>query len=157
MSVPVAGLPRRLALSALAGAGRFCALGSGGTRWRGVPAGHRRGLADLQPKRVPRQGFKDSDSWLPKYRSERKSYITNPNLATTLVRILKEEAKSPDQLFLECNPGESAGDHLSLEFIARATFPRPSVGARLRHDPLEQLGWSVPVVTPGNISAAVCT
>ncbi|XP_032718763.1 dimethyladenosine transferase 2, mitochondrial [Lontra canadensis] len=119
MSVPVAGLPRRLALSALAGAGRFCALGSGGTRWRGVPAGHRRGLADLHPKLVPRQDFKDSNSWLPKYRSERKSYITNPNLATTLVRILKEEAKSPDQLFLECNPGPGILTQALLESKAK--------------------------------------
>ncbi|XP_045838148.1 dimethyladenosine transferase 2, mitochondrial isoform X2 [Meles meles] len=119
MSVPVAGLPRRLALSALAGAGRFCVLGSGATRWRGVSGGHRRGLADLQPKLVPPQGLKDSNSWLPKYRSERKSYITNPTLAATLVRILKEEAKSPDQLFLECNPGPGILTQALLESKAK--------------------------------------
>lgn len=119
MSVPVAGLPRRLALSALAGAGRFCVLGSGATRWRGVSGGHRRGLADLQPKLVPRQGLKDSNSWLPKYRSERKSYITNRTLAATLVRILKEEAKSPDQLFLECNPGPGILTQALLESKAK--------------------------------------
>ncbi|XP_008693244.1 dimethyladenosine transferase 2, mitochondrial [Ursus maritimus] len=105
MSVPVAGLPPRLALSALVGAGRFCVLGSGAVRWRGVRAAHRRGLSDLHPQLMPCQGFRDSPSWLPKYRSESKSYITSPKLATTLVRILKKEKKNADSLILECNPG----------------------------------------------------
>ncbi|XP_064450507.1 dimethyladenosine transferase 2, mitochondrial isoform X3 [Mirounga angustirostris] len=121
MSVPVTGLPARLALSALAGAGRFCVLGSGVARWRGVRAGHRRGLSDLHLQLVPSQGFRDSPSWLPKYRSEPKSYVTSPKLATTLVQILKKEGKNPDQLFLECNPvpaqKETLFRHLGIEAV----------------------------------------
>ncbi|XP_004400530.1 PREDICTED: dimethyladenosine transferase 2, mitochondrial [Odobenus rosmarus divergens] len=119
MSVPVAGLPPRLALSAFAGAGRFCVLGSGAARWRGVRAGHRRGLSDLHLQLVPSQGFRDSPSWLPKYRSEPKSYVTSPKLATTLVQILKKERKNPDQLFLECNPGPGILTQALLESKAK--------------------------------------
>lgn len=130
MSVPVAGLPPRLALSALAGAGRFCVLGSGAVRWRGVRAAHRRFLSDLQPQLMPCQGFRDSPSWSPKYRSESKSYITSPKLATTLVRILKEE--NADRLILECNPGESAGDCLSSEVHRSCQLPSTARGGPLR-------------------------
>ncbi|XP_032247811.1 dimethyladenosine transferase 2, mitochondrial-like [Phoca vitulina] len=92
MSVLVAGHPPRLALSAFAGAGSFCVLGSGAARWRAVLAGHRGGLSDLHPQLVPSQGFRDSPSWLPKYRSEPKSYITSPKLVTTLVQILRKKS-----------------------------------------------------------------
>ncbi|XP_025286406.1 dimethyladenosine transferase 2, mitochondrial [Canis lupus baileyi] len=105
MSVPAAGLSPRLALSALAGAGRFCVLGPGAARRAGVCPGHRRALSDLHPQLVPTEGFKDSPSWFPRCRSEPRSYITSPKLATTLAHILENERKTPDKLLLECNPG----------------------------------------------------
>ncbi|CAK7317486.1 Dimethyladenosine transferase 2, mitochondrial [Vulpes lagopus] len=105
MSVPAAGLPPRLALSALAGAGRFCVLGPGAARRTGVCPGHRRALSDLHPQPVPTQGFQDSPSWFPRCRSEPRSYITSPKLATTLAHILENERKTADRLLLECNPG----------------------------------------------------
>lgn len=109
MSVPAAGLPPRLALSAMAGAGRFCVLGPGAARRTGVCPGHRRALSDLHPQLVPTQGFKDSPSWFPRCRSEPRSYITSPKLATTLAHILENERKTADKLLLECNPGECVG------------------------------------------------
>uniref|UniRef100_A0A673SUD5 rRNA adenine N(6)-methyltransferase n=1 Tax=Suricata suricatta TaxID=37032 RepID=A0A673SUD5_SURSU len=119
MSVPVAGLPSRLLLSALTGAGRFCVLGSGVARGKAVPARNLRGLSDLHPQLLPSQNFKDSPSWLPKKPSEPRSYITNPNLATTLVQILQEENRNPHQLFLECNPGPGILTQALLESQAK--------------------------------------
>ncbi|XP_058557395.1 dimethyladenosine transferase 2, mitochondrial isoform X3 [Neofelis nebulosa] len=113
MSVP------RLMLSSLAGAGRFCVLGSGAARWKSVRARNRRGLSDLHPQLSPSQGFRDSPSWMPKNRSEPRSYITNPKLATTLVQILQKENRNRHQLFLECNPGPGIVTQALLESQAK--------------------------------------
>ncbi|XP_043424386.1 dimethyladenosine transferase 2, mitochondrial isoform X1 [Prionailurus bengalensis] len=113
MSVP------RLMLSSLPGAGRFCVLGSGAARWKSVRARNRRGLSDLHPQLSPSQGFRDSPSWLPKNRSEPRSYITNPKLATTLVQILQKENRNRHQLFLECNPGPGILTQALLESQAK--------------------------------------
>ncbi|XP_039093410.1 dimethyladenosine transferase 2, mitochondrial [Hyaena hyaena] len=119
MLVPVAGLSPRLLLSALTGAGGVCVLGSGAARWKGVPARNRRGLSDLRPQQLPRQGLKDSPSWMPKRRSEPRSYITSPKLAATLAQILLEEDGNPHQLFLECNPGPGILTQALLESQAK--------------------------------------
>lgn len=143
MLVPVAGLSPWLLLSALTGAGRVCVLGSGAARWKGVPARNRRGLSDLRPQQLPRQGLKDSPPWMPKRRSEPRSYITSPKLAATLAQILQEEDGNPHQLFLECNPGEPV-----VDCISNANLCWLPTGCCLRPGPLKRLAWTVLTVTP---------
>lgn len=144
MWVPWAGLPPRLTLSALTVPGRFCTLRSGAARRKDVPAGHRRALSDFQPKLVPCVGFGKSRVY--KHNSEPKRYITNPRVAENLVRILRRKRKS-GQLFLECNPGESFMDCIFLDIH----FCRSSKTG------FEQFIWSVLIMTPQDISVAVCT
>lgn len=114
MWAPVAGLPPRLTLSAFSGAGRFCVLRHGAARWKDVPARNSRGLSDFHPQLLPSQGFGDSPSWLSKCRFEARHYIINPKLAETVVQILWDK-QDACKVFLECNPGESAGDCIFLD------------------------------------------
>ncbi|XP_016056901.1 PREDICTED: dimethyladenosine transferase 2, mitochondrial [Miniopterus natalensis] len=98
MWVPVAGLSRRLTLSAFSGAGRFCLWRSGAARGKDVAA---RNLSDFQPQ--PSEGFRELSSGVSKSRLESKRYILSPRLAETLVQFLLK--KDGCNLILEFNPG----------------------------------------------------
>lgn len=114
MWAPVAGLPPRQTLSALTGAVRFCILGSGVARRKDASQWNCRGLSDFHPQLLPSLDLRESPSWVFKYRSEPRRYVTSPRLAETLAQVLrgKEDAC---QLLLECNPGESVVDCIFLE------------------------------------------
>lgn len=119
MWVPVAGLPPRLAISALVGAGRFCVLGSGAATRKDWPAVSCRGLSDFQPQVLPSLDFNESPSWVSKCRLEPKRYVTNRRLAETLAQILRGKRKKPRHLFLECNPGPGILTQALLETGAK--------------------------------------
>lgn len=149
MWVPGVRLLSRLMLSALTRAGRFCILKSGAVRLMDVPAGNRRGLSDYYPHLMPSVGFGKSSSRVYRCRSETKRYITSPRVAETLVRILRGKRKSC-QLFLECNPGETlvAFIFLDVHFCRLCKNMASS---------FKQLIWPLLIITPQDISVAVCT
>ncbi|XP_053462937.1 dimethyladenosine transferase 2, mitochondrial [Nycticebus coucang] len=104
MWVPVVGLPPRLMLSALGGAGRFCLLGSGTATLKDLRLGNRRGLSESCPQELPYPDFNESPSVVYKYRGEPKRYVSNRKLAETVAHILQGKRRA-QQLLLECNPG----------------------------------------------------
>ncbi|XP_077024647.1 dimethyladenosine transferase 2, mitochondrial isoform X3 [Tamandua tetradactyla] len=116
---PVAGLPVRLTLSAVAGPGRFCILGSGAVMQKDVLVVSRRTLSDSLPQPLPCPDFGESSSCLSKCRLEPRRYVTSRALAETLARILQRKRKKPYQLFLECNPGPGILTQALLETGAR--------------------------------------
>ncbi|XP_012499819.1 PREDICTED: dimethyladenosine transferase 2, mitochondrial [Propithecus coquereli] len=105
MWVPVAGLPPRLKLSALAGAGRFCIWESGASTRKHFPAKNHRGFSDSYPQLLPYPDFNESPSSVSKCRLEPKRYVTSRRLAETVAQILRGKLERPRHLLLECNPG----------------------------------------------------
>lgn len=103
MWAPVAGLSPLLTLSAFSGAARLCLWRSAAARWKGVPAGSRRGLSDCRPKLAPSEGFKVLPAGVSKSRLEPKRYVLCPNLAETMVPFLLKDDGC--DLILEINPG----------------------------------------------------
>ncbi|XP_012299151.1 dimethyladenosine transferase 2, mitochondrial [Aotus nancymaae] len=120
MWIPVAGLPPRLTLSSLVGAGRFCILGAGAARRKPLQARNRRGLSDSAPQLCPDPDFRKSPS-----RVKSKStlgfnrYITSRRLAETMAQIVCGKQKTPPHLFLECNPGPGILTQALLEVGAK--------------------------------------
>ncbi|XP_011727829.2 dimethyladenosine transferase 2, mitochondrial isoform X2 [Macaca nemestrina] len=105
MWIPVAGLPLRLRLSALASAGRFCILGSGAAMRKHLPARNRRGLADSSPQLLPEPDFRNPPRKASRSSLDFKRYVTDRRLATTLAQIVCGKPNRPPHLLLECNPG----------------------------------------------------
>ncbi|KAK2504622.1 hypothetical protein MC885_006800 [Smutsia gigantea] len=119
MWAPVAGLPPRQTLSALTGAVRFCILGSGVARRKDSPQWNCRGLSDFHPQLLPSMDFRESPSWVFRYGSEPRRYVTNPRLAETLVQVLRGKGVDACQLLLECNPGPGILTQALLESGAK--------------------------------------
>ncbi|XP_008583907.1 PREDICTED: dimethyladenosine transferase 2, mitochondrial [Galeopterus variegatus] len=119
MWVTVAALPPRLSLSALAGTGRFCILGSGAATRKDLPAVPRRGWSDSCPQLMPHPDLGESSSWVSKSSLEPKRYITSRRLAETVAQILRGKRKKPHHLFLECNPGPGILTQALLETGAK--------------------------------------
>ncbi|KAL2770605.1 dimethyladenosine transferase 2, mitochondrial, partial [Daubentonia madagascariensis] len=119
MWVPVAGLPPRLKLSALAGAGRFCILGSGASTRKDLPTRNHRGFSDSYPQLLPKPDLNESPSWVSKRRLEPKRYVTSRRLAETVAQILRGKRKRPCHLLLECNPGPGILTQALLETGAK--------------------------------------
>ncbi|XP_055988240.1 dimethyladenosine transferase 2, mitochondrial isoform X1 [Sorex fumeus] len=118
---PLAGLPPRLALSGVTGPGRLCRLGSGAARRKDVPAGTSRGA---HSRRKPSPDFGETC----KHRFDPKRYITCPNLAKTLAKLMKKP-QNPSPLVLECNPGPGfltkallESDHQVIALESDSTF-----------------------------------
>ncbi|XP_011811164.1 PREDICTED: dimethyladenosine transferase 2, mitochondrial [Colobus angolensis palliatus] len=107
MWIPVARLPPRLRLSALAGAGRFCILGSGAATRKHLPARNRRGLSDCSPQLLPEPDFRNPPKKASRSSLDFKRYVTDRRLAETLAQIVCGKPNRPPHLLLECNPGES--------------------------------------------------
>uniref|UniRef100_A0A2K5NGT8 rRNA adenine N(6)-methyltransferase n=1 Tax=Cercocebus atys TaxID=9531 RepID=A0A2K5NGT8_CERAT len=105
MWIPVAGLPLRLRLSALAGAGRFCILGSGAATRKHLPARNRRGLADSSPQLLPEPDFRNPPRKASRSSLDFKRYVTDRRLAETLAQVVCGKPNRPPHLLLECNPG----------------------------------------------------
>ncbi|XP_045393133.1 dimethyladenosine transferase 2, mitochondrial isoform X2 [Lemur catta] len=99
------GLPPRLKLSALAGAGRFCIWGSGASTREHLPAKNHRGFSDSYPQLLPHPDFDESPSSASKGRSQAKRYVTNRRLAESVAEIVRGKLETPRHLLLECNPG----------------------------------------------------
>nr|XP_036869518.1 dimethyladenosine transferase 2, mitochondrial-like [Manis javanica] len=119
MWAPVAGLPPRQTLSALTGAVRFCILGSGVARRKDASQWNCRGLSDFHPQLLPSLDLRESPSWVFKYRSEPRRYVTSPRLAETLAQVLRGKGEDACQLLLECNPGPGILTQALLESGAK--------------------------------------
>uniref|UniRef100_A0A2K5K8G1 Dimethyladenosine transferase 2, mitochondrial n=1 Tax=Colobus angolensis palliatus TaxID=336983 RepID=A0A2K5K8G1_COLAP len=104
MWIPVARLPPRLRLSALAGAGRFCILGSGAATRKHLPARNRRGLSDCSPQLLPEPDFRNPPKKASRSSLDFKRYVTDRRLAETLAQIVCGKPNRPPHLLLECNP-----------------------------------------------------
>ncbi|XP_023586685.1 dimethyladenosine transferase 2, mitochondrial isoform X2 [Trichechus manatus latirostris] len=118
MWVTVAGLPARLTLSVLTGAGRFSILGSGVATRKDLPEVLRRGFSDSRPQPLPCPDIRESSSCVSKCRLDYKRYVISRRLAETLAQILQGKRKTP-QLVLECNPGPGILTQALLETGAR--------------------------------------
>ncbi|XP_004578906.2 dimethyladenosine transferase 2, mitochondrial [Ochotona princeps] len=116
MWVPVAGLPCRLAPSALAGVSRLCVWKTAAKTRGDQP---RRGLSESSPQPLPCLEFGDSAPWVSKHRLEPKRYVTSRRLAETLAQILRRTQKDPRHLLLECNPGPGVLTQALLETGAK--------------------------------------
>ncbi|KAI5179878.1 Dimethyladenosine Transferase 2 [Manis pentadactyla] len=119
MWAPVSGLPPRQTLSALTGAVRFCILGSGVARRKEASQWNCRGLSDFHPQLLPSLDLRESPSWVFKYRSEPRRYVTSPRLAETLAQVLRGKGEDACQLLLECNPGPGILTQALLESGAK--------------------------------------
>nr|XP_055090685.1 dimethyladenosine transferase 2, mitochondrial isoform X3 [Symphalangus syndactylus] len=119
MWIPVAGFPRRLRLSALAGAGRFCILGSEAATRKHLPAGNRRGLSDSSPQLWPEPDFRNPPKKASKSNLDFKRYVTDRRLAETLAQIVWGKPNRPPHLLLECNPGPGILTQALLEAGAK--------------------------------------
>ncbi|KAL0608768.1 Dimethyladenosine transferase 2, mitochondrial [Plecturocebus cupreus] len=120
MWIPVAGLPPRLTLSSLVGAGRFCILGAGAATRKPLPARNRRGLSDSAPQLCPDPDFRKSPSRVKsKSTLDFNRYITSRRLAETMAQIIGGKQKRPSHLLLECNPGPGILTQALLEVGAK--------------------------------------
>ncbi|XP_026310909.1 dimethyladenosine transferase 2, mitochondrial isoform X2 [Piliocolobus tephrosceles] len=119
MWIPVARLPPRLRLSALAGAGRFCILGSGAATRKHLPARNRRGLSDCSPQLLPEPDFRNPPKKASRSSLDFKRYVTDRRLAETLAQIVCGKPNRPPHLLLECNPGPGILTEALLEAGAK--------------------------------------
>ncbi|XP_024104394.2 dimethyladenosine transferase 2, mitochondrial isoform X3 [Pongo abelii] len=119
MWIPVAGLPRRLRLSALAGAGRFCILGSEAATRKHLPARNSCGLSDSSPQLWPEPDFRHQPKKASKSSLDFKRYVTDRRLAETLAQIYLGKPNRPPHLLLECNPGPGILTQALLEAGAK--------------------------------------
>uniref|UniRef100_F6WYW7 rRNA adenine N(6)-methyltransferase n=1 Tax=Callithrix jacchus TaxID=9483 RepID=F6WYW7_CALJA len=120
MWIPVAGLPPRLTLSSLVGAGRFCFLGAGAATRKPLQARNRRGLSDSAPQLCPDPDFRKSPSRVKsKSTLDFSRYITSRRLAETMAQLVRGKEKKPSHLFLECNPGPGILTQALLEVGAK--------------------------------------
>ncbi|XP_032098083.1 dimethyladenosine transferase 2, mitochondrial isoform X1 [Sapajus apella] len=120
MWIPVAGLPPRLTLSSLVGAGRFCILGAGAATRKPLQARNRRGLSDSAPQLCPDPDFRKSPSRVKsKSTLDFNRYITSRRLAETMARIVCGKNKTTPHLFVECNAGPGILTQALLEVGAK--------------------------------------
>uniref|UniRef100_A0A2K5HRM2 rRNA adenine N(6)-methyltransferase n=1 Tax=Colobus angolensis palliatus TaxID=336983 RepID=A0A2K5HRM2_COLAP len=115
MWIPVAGLPPRLRLSALGGAGR-----SGAGMRKHLPVRNRRGLSDSSPQLWPDPDFRNTPRKMSKPSLDFKRYVTNRRLAETLaLQIVWRKQNRPPHLLLQCNPGPGILTQALLEVDAK--------------------------------------
>ncbi|KAL4674772.1 hypothetical protein H8959_018706 [Pygathrix nigripes] len=119
MWIPVARLPPRLRLSALAAAGRFCILGSGAATRKHLPARNRSGLSDCSPQLLPEPDFRNPPKKASRSSLDFKRYVTDRRLAETLAQIVCGKPNRPPHLLLECNPGPGILTEALLEAGAK--------------------------------------
>ncbi|XP_010344152.1 dimethyladenosine transferase 2, mitochondrial isoform X2 [Saimiri boliviensis] len=120
MWIPVAGLPRRLTLTSLVGAGRFCILGAGAATRKPLQARNRRGLSDYAPQLCLNPYFRKSPRpVMRKSTLDVNRYITNRRLAETMAQIVCGKETTPPHLFLECSAGPGILTQALLEVGAK--------------------------------------
>ncbi|XP_033055350.1 dimethyladenosine transferase 2, mitochondrial isoform X2 [Trachypithecus francoisi] len=119
MWIPVARLPPRLRLSALAAAGRFCILGSGAATRKHLSARNHSGLSDCSPQLLPEPDFRNPPKKASRSSLDFKRYVTDRRLAETLAQIVCGKPNRPPHLLLECNPGPGILTEALLEAGAK--------------------------------------